>query len=147
VLGEPEPYLAVDNVLGAAGKTVRGPDGGSLRLADVTQGPAGQVKIRFALDPPGGAAGGGGVAQLRTRGGRAVVTREDGLEHELALVDDRGGELRPEGVGSRVGPGGVEFTAAYRPGPGGGKPARLVYTVSRGVAVEVPFALRNVPLR
>ena len=62
------------------------------------------------------------------------------------VLDDRGGELRPEGMGVRGGPGGVEFTVAYRPGPGGGKPVRLVYTVSRSVAVEVPFALRNVPL-
>ena len=149
VLREPQPYLTVDDVLGAAGKNFQAADGGGLRVIDVTKGPAGRVELRFAINPPIGAAAVGGPVRVTQRAGRVVVSSVggEGPEYELAVTDDKGVVLGPVGLGGRGGVGREpDYSATYQPRQGQGAPAKLVYTVSPNVTLIVPFTLRNVPL-
>jgi RNA polymerase sigma factor (sigma-70 family) len=149
VLREPQPYLTIDDVLGAAGKNFQAADGGGLRVIDVAKGPAGRVELRFAVDPPVGAAPAGGPVRVTHRSGRVVVSSAggDGPEYELAVMDDKGVVLEPVGLGGRGGVGREpDYSATYQPRQGQGAPAKLIYTVSPNVTLNVPFTLRNVPL-
>jgi hypothetical protein len=52
VLTASQPMITVDNVLKASGKTIKGTEGGSLKIVDVSKGENGLLTIRFELDPP-----------------------------------------------------------------------------------------------
>jgi hypothetical protein len=150
VLREPQPYLTVDDVPSAAGKNFQGADGGGLRIIDVAKGPAGRVQLRFAIAPPAGQPPTGGPVRVTQRAGRVVVSSTDGEgpEYELAVMDNKGVVLGPVGLGGSR--GGVaqdpEYGVTYQPRQEQGAPAKLVYTVSPNVTINVPFTLRNVPL-
>jgi hypothetical protein len=66
-LTEARPYITVDNILKAAGKTVKGPAGGSIKVLEVKKDDNGQITIRFEVEPPanvipdGGSVNGGGI--------------------------------------------------------------------------------------
>jgi RNA polymerase sigma factor (sigma-70 family) len=149
VLKEPRPYLTVDDILGAAGKKVEGAGGGALWVLEVTAGPAGRVQLRLAIDPPADLALGGGPTRLVQRAGRAVVSGGDGdgPELEVALLDDKGAVLPPVGLGGRMSATGTaEYALTYQPQKGKGAPAKLVYSVSPSVTIDIPFALKDVRL-
>jgi hypothetical protein len=48
----PQPLLAVDNILHAAGQAVRGTEGGYLKVLEATPMEGGLVKLRVELQPP-----------------------------------------------------------------------------------------------
>jgi hypothetical protein len=148
VLRESQPYLTVDDILSAAGKKVPAA-GGALHILDVTPGPAGRVQFRLAIDPSARLAPAGGPARVTQRAGRFILSGGDGdgPEHELAVVDDRGAVLPPVGVGGRMTAARTaEYVLTYQPRKGQGAPAKLVYTISPSLAIDIPFTLKNVPL-
>jgi hypothetical protein len=59
IFGPIKPIITVDNLLKAAGKTVKGKDGGSLEVLEVVKGDDDQVAVKLALDPPSDSAIGG----------------------------------------------------------------------------------------
>ena len=67
----------------------------------------------------------------------------------FALTDARGRPFQAvKAVDTGKGSGPTqEVILTYRPRPGAGAAARLVYRDGRSTIVEVPFALRNVPLK
>jgi len=52
-----KPLIEVDNILRAAGKTVKGKEGGHIKVLAVTQLTNGNVRVRFEMEPPAGAQG------------------------------------------------------------------------------------------
>ena len=149
----PEPLAAVDNILRAAGQTVRGADGSSLRVIEIETVDEGQYRIRLALTSQAPELVRGGVpARLVVltrawwgRGMGAVAPEAIGF----VLVDGRGRRYSPANVEAQ---GALaeglrhEFSLLFEPLPDQAVPARLVYTGRRTVTVEVPFILRDVPL-
>jgi hypothetical protein len=143
VLGQSRPLVTVANVLESSGKTVKGAEGGSIRLLDVTKERDGRFNLRLEVDLPDGKPMGGANGRDR------VVLGDGGMNssrHELTLEDKDGHLLTPFGMRVQGGAKGVEFTLTYLPQKGQGEPAKLVLTESKSVAVEVPFTLKDVPL-
>lgn len=157
VLTPPEPLVTVDHVLKAAGQMVKGTDGSSLKVMDILCENGGQVKLRVEVTPaPRDLNVDGQPARilLMNRGQRRGPVQTTFLPpvvgaEQLSLLDGRGRALplaerappEVDGTGRTW-----EFTLVYGAGPGQGEPSRLVYTGRRSVTLEVPFALKDVPL-
>jgi hypothetical protein len=155
-----QPLLTVDNVLQAAGKEVSGESGGLLKVSEVTRAKNGQVHLHVHLEAP--PQEGDGVGDL-VPGGRArrinraiVLWRMAQMPQEmpdLRLLDARGQPWQrveeprqPNGVVAGV-VGGQDYEPTFRPAPGQGEPARLVFMGRRTLILDVPFVLHDVPLR
>jgi hypothetical protein len=52
VLGVPQPMITVENILKAGGKTIKGTEGGSIKVVEVTKDDNGLVKVKFELEMP-----------------------------------------------------------------------------------------------
>jgi hypothetical protein len=145
VLTEPEPYVTVDEILDAGGKSVPAADGGAVRVAGVSKLAGGRVQVKFGVEPPPGAPA-GMAFHLTMRGGRMLLTSGPGptAEHEVSLVDGKGVSVPVISAGVQSGPT-TEYTLVGQPAAGQDA-AKLVVTASKSVTVEVPFTLRNVPV-
>lgn len=160
----PTEVLKVEKLLKAKGETAKA-EGGSLKVVDVTKAEDGaytvEVKIEVptgmqavnpgTINPPVGAPqppqiifpGGGGVIGGR----RAMYT---GGFNGLAVYDDKG-VLLPMALTKNAGfrPGAntsAEYTFVVAPQKGQGEPAKISFTGSRIVSVDIPFDLKDVPL-
>jgi hypothetical protein len=145
-----EPLMTVDNILKAAGKRVEGPDGGFLKVLDVTLGDDAYA-IRLQLQAPGGQLLMGGPPFARR--GRVVVVRDSsgagGDGTVFSIIDAKGKPMPLERIQGQAGRrlvGPREYTLFFTPGRGQPKPAKLVYSGRRSVVIEVPFTLKDVPL-
>jgi hypothetical protein len=112
------------------------------------------VTLRLEVDAPPRKLEGGSASPL----GNATIIINGrvigGPEHTLsaanfALLDAKGNAYLPvRAVSHARAPGGAqEVELTYLPPAGGGQASRLVYHDRRTMIVEVPFTLRNVPLR
>jgi hypothetical protein len=152
----------VENVLKAAGKTVKGANGGSLEIIAIERQDNGDYKVQFRFEQPPNhisvnnapvGAVQGGVAQIQIQGGGAVarpisVVNTNGLP---TLVDAKGQSLQVVQIPSRMfravnGVATQEITVVFRAANGVGEPARMVLQGQRPTTVQVPFTLHNVPL-
>jgi RNA polymerase sigma factor (sigma-70 family) len=143
VLGEARALLTVANVLKAAGKTVKGTEGGSIHVLNVTSQQDGRYGLRLKADLPGATAAastGGDRFILGARGTAGIG------QYELTLVDGAGNPFPPAGLQMSAGARGIELFLSYRSRPGQGEPVKLVLGERKSVSVELPFTLRNVPL-
>jgi hypothetical protein len=151
---------SIENILQAAGQTARLPENDMLKVLEVERDASGAIRLRLRLED--GLLVAGGVARGRIGwNGRMknwVVSRADRIQETIdasathfLLVDAKGQSFRLVGNGSEVEAGARglarEFTLIYRPRPGQGEPAKLVYSGRCTCLVEVPFALKNVPLQ
>lgn len=152
----PEPVMTVNDILNAAGKSAKGTAGGSLLVRETLKQPDDQIKLRVELElPPDPNAGnwlGGGVIQIQGQGavafgGMASAASDMGL----TLVDAKGqawqlssNQTSQVKINNNVVT--HEMTLLFKPQPGQGEPAKLVYSASRPVIVEIPFQLKDVPL-
>jgi hypothetical protein len=147
------PVVTVRDVLKADGKSFSVPGGGSMTLTSVQRGEGGKVTLdvetQFAL---GGFIGGirimNGVVQVRRNLGNTWETI--GLRPDrLKLLDAAGRSWQQAAVrnsGLSFGPGVTQrFNVTYLPAKGQAA-ARLVYYGIGTTVVEVPFALKDVPL-
>jgi hypothetical protein len=155
VLTAPEPLVTVEHIFKAAGQTVPGGDGSSLKLIEVRREGEGQVKLRVEVAPPprdlilGGVPARILLANRWGRGGPGLPVPPAVAAEQLSLRDahDRKAPLVSSTAATATGNGKAwEFTLVYRPDPGQGEPARLVYTGRRTATIEVPFTLKDVPL-
>jgi hypothetical protein len=192
----PEPMITVENVLKSAGNTVKGDNGGNIKVIEASKdNDTGIVKIRVQLDyppeiMPAGQNGGGGVminpggpirrfpgggpipvppiapqppqqqvqqfqVQVQVQGqAQAVpalrVQRIAGADG-LALIDEKGNTLVPTQmqVGIQGGPGGFvqDITMEFKLEKDAPAPAKLVFTGTRLATLDVPFKLKDVPLK
>jgi hypothetical protein len=171
----PEALLTVDKILKAAGKTVSGARGGSIKVLAVSKKDNGAYEIKFKLEKPPGVDGGlnpfnawGGVGfggmgggpiniQIQINGNIGVVRgigggmwaapNGGGNNTGLALVDGKGNHYVLAGTSGTFGQETIEMTLTFRAGKGNfGPPEKLVYTAPRRVNVDVPFTFKDVKL-
>jgi hypothetical protein len=189
--------MTVDNILKASGETVKGENGGSIKVVDVSKDEdTGVVKLRVQLDYPqdvqpggvGGIGGGfinpGGPVQILPvpapnpvpvpRGGplppqqgqnfqvqvqvgaaqavpaRIVRPGFNGAEG-LTIVDEKGNTLQPTitGINIQAGPGGFvrDITMEVKVAKDAPAPAKLVFSGTRMATLDIPFTLKDVPLK
>jgi hypothetical protein len=155
VLSAPQTLLTVDGILKAAGKKFDGPAGVWLHVHEVKRGDDGRYTVRFEVEPPARATGDGSTRtssmnrMILINGRRLGETEETLSALNFALLDAKGRPLginRAVNTGRRQGPS-REYEFTFDPAAGQGEPARLVYRDRLSAVVEVPFTLRNVPLR
>jgi hypothetical protein len=154
IIAPPEPLIIMDNVVKAAGTSVAGKSGGTLKLQSVEKLAGGDYKLQMYIEaPPLPHAGGmNGVIQMqqqiRVGGFGAGLGNVQGLPE---LWDAKGNKFQAIHMPSRrmnINNGAVsqEVTVVYRGRKDQGEPDRLVLHGSRAVNVTVPFAFQNVPL-
>ena len=158
VMTPPQSLIAVDNVMQAGGRSLQGPNGESLTVMDAARTPAGEIKIKLRLEDSRN----GWMAMNRR--GNVIVRRNNqivmrgGITNEsllpadsgFFLYDSQGKAIRQKGRGVELmalGNGVTqEMTLIYEPDNGQAKVAKLVYSGRRTVIVDIPFALKDVPL-
>lgn len=157
VLTPPGPLMVIDDVVKAAGRSVRGEEGGLLTVAEASREAEGRVRLKVRLETPpppqswrrfGAAALLNGQVLAQRRLLFQGDDRADTPPSELILLDAKGEVIpRREGRGTGKGVGTAhEYELTFQPRPGQSEPARLVYNGRRLVVIEVPFTLKDVPL-
>ncbi len=158
----PMPLITVDEVLKAAGRTVKGVRGGWIKVLDAGKDAQGNYRVRFKMEAPPGVhsaaspfgdviIGGNGrirmvVQQIQIQGAMIQVNQPAaaGGSETLTLVDGQGKPFTLAGASYNTTNGVAERTLVFRPRQGQGEPARLVYTARRNVTAVVPFAFADV---
>jgi hypothetical protein len=144
---EPAAIVTVDNVLKAAGKTVKGESGGAVKVVQIGRDDDGRLVLRVELEMPAGFEPAAGIVKPLDKTAAPSGAR---FRTGLALFDAKG---RPIPLGTTLAQirtmGNLTvhyytFTAA--PAQGQPEPAKLAFYVKRTVTVDVPFTLKDVPL-
>ncbi len=146
-----EPLVTVENVLNAAGRTVKGRLGGEVTVVEVAKEEDGQVRLKVRVERVGR-----GTADVPVNpfGGTVFINgRRLGEEDLLSsldfnLLDDKGKPfltVKAISTGVRAGAG-HEYELVYEPEKGQGGAAKFVYSDRRTLFIEVPFTLKDVPL-
>jgi hypothetical protein len=152
-----QTLATIDNILSAKDKSVKASDGSFLKVVEVKREDSGRIEIHVRVDAAqddqamanpwgwGGMAWGG-----RWNTGDQEVDSSVSTGH-LVLYDARGHLVRllsKDQVADENGViSGEEYRFVYQVAKGQPDPAKLVLQGRRGVTIEVPFTLRNVPLR
>jgi hypothetical protein len=154
-----EPLIRADKILQAEGKTYKGPEDSYLKIHEVRQDDRGQVQLRITLRTPSmsdDALGmmGGAIFVRRFNGRMAFMAQhesENVASQNLALQDTKGQAFQLTSAEETTQINGTEVTQEFRlvfqNRQGLEPPARLVYSGHRLVTVEIPFMLKNVPLK
>ncbi|HEV3257071.1 MAG TPA: hypothetical protein VG013_09345 [Gemmataceae bacterium] len=150
VVTPPMPLITVPDLLKAAGRTFKGPDGHAVKVIDAKRQANGRVRLQIRVDartqnigsPDGSVIMGGGGTML----GWAVAGPSN-----LALQDARGRAVRlvkVEGQNWLPNPGGtrVEWTLVYQLPRSQAEAVKLIYTGTRTLVIDVPFTLKGVRL-
>jgi hypothetical protein len=145
---EPEALLTLDRVLQSSGRTVKGEQGGLLRLVKVDRVDDGSLMLHVQVEHPPDVV----PAVLRlpspilAEGTPAHTAGQNGLH----LLDEKGNPLPliPYQLQAHAEPGTMvwDYTFLYQPQRDRGEPDRLVFAGTRTVTVAMPFTLADVPL-
>jgi hypothetical protein len=155
-----EPLAVADAPLKAAGQTVYGKSGVTLKVASASRSDAGEISVGVEVHMPtdvqlsGSGAlqmvPGGGVRQVRSGDTQlpAGATEFQGL----SIEDGKGRRFaatRGSAEMSQFAQDGVtfKFTATFKPADAGQQPTRLVFTATRPATIEIPFSLKDIPLQ
>jgi hypothetical protein len=102
----PEALITVDNILKAAGKTIKGAKGGSIKVIEADKDDDGNYKIRFELDRPQGVMGGfgygfgGGGFGIGVPGGGPIrIQRGNGVQIQIQVGGPAGGAVGGKVIG------------------------------------------------
>lgn len=203
VWAAPKPMITVGNLFKAVGETIKGEDGGWIKVVEATRNPNGQIRVRLEMETPanvlpagqqgGGIGGFGGVIQP---GGLIQIlpiqvqplpvpppppAPGNGLQFQqqaqpaqaapiqiqiqiapaidvapgynigaqgLTLVNEQGQEVKPTSATQQLRRNGNQVTREYVltfPAQKG-ETAKLVFSASRSVTLDIPFKLKDVPL-
>jgi hypothetical protein len=160
-LVDSEPRFVVDDILKAAGKSVKDQDGATIHIRNVKQMPGGEVQVEVTMEKSIGGGLGGGGAVVINGGGNVVINGGNitigGTSGRRApadgprLLDAKGQAYTLVDAGSNgfmINGGHVSQTVTYvyRPQEGQGAPAQLMVPGQRSFSVEVPFTFKNVVL-
>jgi hypothetical protein len=151
-----QPVATIANVLRATGQTFRADDGTLLKITEIKPEGEGRLKIGLDLDdlmPPDGPI----FPRRKWRNfshGFGLGGPEDGsggLGQFFCLLDSQGHLVRMAGLENRsdnLGGGeGVRLGLIFQAAPGQAEPDRLILQGRRSLVLDVPFSLRQVPLR
>jgi hypothetical protein len=150
-----QAIATIDRVLEAKDKGVKGSDGSFLKVVEVKHEDGGKLVIHIkveqaqeeeaAMNPWGGWRGGMGY---RGMGGEGENVDSSVSTGNLVLFDARGHLVRllskeqvPDENGSE------EYRFTYQVAKGQPDPSKLVLQGRRPVSIDVPFTLKDVPLR
>jgi len=155
-----QPLITIDDVLKAAGKTVKGRDGRSITVSEISQDEDGDVKMRIVLEEP--LASGVTLNRRLVMRNRVIIRngaviggglmRENGVagESKLALLDAKGQsfglEVNAYSMSIRSSSTVQDLRITFRPHQSHQEPAKFVYSDRRLVNIEIPFVLKDVPL-
>ena len=146
-----EALVTVDNVLRAAGRVVKGKHAGAVKVLEATKHDDGQVRLKVQVE---GVSRGLTDVPPNPFGGNIMVNGKRLGDEDLlsslnfALLDDKGKPfrtIRAISTGVRAGAA-HEYELVYQPEADQGEAARFVYLDRRTLFIEVPFALKDVPL-
>jgi hypothetical protein len=152
VLLPAEKMLTVDDILKAAGKSTDGVAGSAVKVVEVTKEESGLIRLRAHVQPPVSEMADGTPLYFTTR----VIVRGQMVGDEPAalhgagysLLDDKGQAYQFVDVEtpSTRGGGPREVILTFLQKKGQGEPAQLEFRARRGVVIDVPFTLKDVPL-
>jgi hypothetical protein len=147
----------IDRILDAREKSVKGSDGSFLKVIEVKREEGGKVEIHVKVEAaqdeeaannfnPWGWRGGMGWGMVNNGGGENIDSSVS--TGALMLFDGRGNLVRlvskeqvPDENGSE------EYRFIYQVAKGQPEPAKLVLQGRRPVSIDVPFTLKDIPLR
>ena len=145
--------VTVDGIVKAVGQTLKGKKGGEISIKAVEQHKDGDVTVRLTLAnlpaeevrpglalPPGLVIVRESAPQQRAKADMPKLLDEHGQAYDLRAVVLQKME-NIQGTDTEV------LTLTYRRQEGQGEAARLVVDGRRWFNFEVPFELKNVPLR
>jgi hypothetical protein len=148
-----QEMVTVADVLKAAGTTVKGAQGGEVKVISVTKEDNGQVVLKVQVEAV--SHGLNDVPAANPFGATVIVNgrrigEDDNLLTSLhfALRDDKGKAFRTVkamSTGVRAGAA-QEYELTYQPEAGQGEAAKFVYSDHRTLLIDVPFVLKDVPL-
>ena len=159
VQAPPRVVISVSNILKAAGQTVKGSDGKSIKILEIETHANGTVAVNFRLEDPSGLRGvmamnrrvvmrANGVVMRRALAGIEDSTSQ--VDSGFALQDANGQSFQMGGRNDNLTVNGNalvwEIHMTFRPRDGQAEPAKFLYTVRPWVVIEVPFTLKDVPL-
>jgi hypothetical protein len=165
-----EPLAMAEAPLKAAGQTMRGSFGVTLKVTAATRSDNGDVKIGVEIHMPADVQlqGAGEAVQMAGQlqimpGGGAMRRMRPGSEppslpagttefQGLALEDGKGRRFaatRGAMEMSQFAQDGVafKFTATFKPADAEQQPTRLVFTATRPATIEIPFRAKDIPLQ
>lgn len=143
----PVAIATIDNVMKSSGQGVKGLEGVQLRVVEMTREPGEGLKLRIQIEYPQPENQAGMWWGMRRWGGWHGQV-EGGLP-DLVLYDANGHLVRQvaaENLDDGTG-GPMDYRVTFQPAPGQAEPAKLVWQGRRTATVDVPFTLRDVPLR
>jgi hypothetical protein len=151
-----QTLATIDNVLKAKDKSVKASDGSFLKVVEVKRDDTGRLEIQIRVDQPqeeganpnmwmwGGGWGGrwgGDVQEVDNSVSTGQLVLFDARDHLVRLVSK-------EQVADENGVvNGEEYRFVYQVAKGQPEPSKLVLQGRRGVTIDVPFKLKDVPLR
>jgi hypothetical protein len=146
-----EALVTVERLLQAGGQKVRGVDGDSIKVLDITRRPSDRVAVRVQVVSQQGLFGGNRVVRAN---GNVIVIRGGGsftsASTRLAVLDAAGKPLpvSPLQRGLNANANGImeeelelTFTASAQAGD-----LKLILNGQRAHSLDVPFTLKDVPL-
>jgi hypothetical protein len=153
-----EPIIAVEPILQAPGRTFKTRDGLTLKIIDVHRETQDRVRIEVGLQDPtatrvafAGRRALPGNRILLGNGQAIMETPTPSPWTSFSLLDGKGHRYALRGVENRL-QGQIngisqESSMTYVRNPGEGEPAKFVFSGQRTVIVEIPFKLKDVPVR
>jgi hypothetical protein len=150
-----QPVATIANVLRAAGQTNRADDGTLVKITEIKQEGEGRLKIGLDLENPVPSDGpvffGRGWRHLQLFGLGGPEEDYTGVRQVLCLLDSQGHLVRMTRVDNlsdgSAGPECIRLSLTFQAAPGQAEPSRLILQGRRSLVLEVPFSLREVPLR
>jgi hypothetical protein len=150
-----QTIATVDNILKAGGKGAQGTDGSHLKIVEVKREEGGKIDIQVQVEqaPQENAWNPWGFRRFWWGGGY----QQDGEENadntvstgHLVLFDERGNLIRLVRKEPVPDENGVleEYHFVFQVARGAPEPAKLVLQGRKPVTIDVPFTLKDVPLR
>jgi outer membrane protein assembly factor BamB len=146
-----EPLVTVDNVMKAAGRTIKGRLGGEVKVIEVAEEDDGQVRLKVRVERVGR-----GTADVPVNpfGGTVIINgrrlgEEDLLSSlDFSLLDQKGKPfVTVKAISTGVQAGAAhEYELVYKPETEQGEAAKFVYSDRRTLFIDVPFTLKDVVL-
>jgi hypothetical protein len=150
--GAPQAVLELDDVAAAVGKTHQAKNGTELRVVKAERRDNGEVDLQVdVLGGDGGGPLGGAQMQVQILGNNGQFQPFLGNLTPFTLYDNDGQKYVERSTSSSSRRGGGKPQTSYRltlvPAQPQSQPKRLTYVAPLSARIEVPFTLRDVPLR
>jgi hypothetical protein len=153
-----EPLVNTDDPLKSIGQTFRGKAGVEVKITSASKASNGDVtvgaEVRMTMEMLGGpnAIGFAGAPMMQRQSGSNSILGGNADYQGLSLEDAKGKRFtagRGLVAQNQFAVDGISFqyTVTFKPADAGQEAARLVFTGAHPATIEIPFALKDVPLQ